>query len=297
MFDVLFFIENNWAFGSIHNALLKEFHLRGVNAAILNGRCDYGVEEFKLLKDSSRYILTISCGVEYLIEMGIEPERIIVVAHEEEDICALYAEHSSVMNSLKNYSVVSSHLINFSKEVGIERIPKLTKNGINFDYFYRPLREGLRNVGYAGARRSTNRFCIDRKRGYLVNDALSRIHDLNFIEHEFYNFLCMPGYYSRIDSLVVSSSQEACGLPIMESAASGCLLISTNIGYVKEYGKDAAVVLPTEENQFVEELVETLNFYKSNSKAYIEKCKLIQDFARENYDWKFVVEDWINLLG
>lgn len=296
MQKIIFFVENNWAFGSIHNGVCKEFFLKGINSDILDWRKTYSLEEFKLIDKSCSHIITVPCGVYTLLNAGIDPKKLIVIAHEEEDVCEMFSNFGEFIDLFGQYAVISDHLINFSISINSNRIPKRVKCGIHFDYFYKKIRENLKTIGYAGAKASFNRFGIDRKRGYLLDKALERIDGINLYEHKFYNFLCMPGYYSSIDGLVLCSSQEACGLPVLEAAASGRLVIGSNIGYLKEYGDEAGIILPIEEDLFVERLVEELNFYKSDSNAYKNKCKDIQEFARNNYDWKFTINTWMELL-
>lgn len=296
MIKVIFFVENNWAFGSIHNNLCKEFYKRGIDSEIIDWRIPYPDEDFKVFIDSCEIIFTLPSAITYLIGLGVNPNRIVVVAHEEENVCELET-CKCFIPELRSYGVISSGLVNFSKSLGIERVPKLVRYGINFNYFYRKPREILKNIGYGGAKASLNRFGIDRKRGYLVDRALNNVKDINLIAHRHYNFLCMPSYYSSIDGVIISSCQEACGLPILEGAASGCLIIGSNIGYLKEYGEEAGVILPIEEDLFVNELEYYLNYFRDNPKEYKIKCESIQYFARQKYDWSLTIQDWIDLLG
>jgi ribonucleotide reductase alpha subunit len=46
---VLFFIEDNWAFGSIHNALCKELYKYDIYSNLLNWKTRYTKKEFDLL--------------------------------------------------------------------------------------------------------------------------------------------------------------------------------------------------------------------------------------------------------
>ena len=53
MIKVLFFFENAWAFGSIHNALAKELYPYGIHADIIDWASRYVLEEFDLLPFSN----------------------------------------------------------------------------------------------------------------------------------------------------------------------------------------------------------------------------------------------------
>jgi hypothetical protein len=52
----------------------------------------------------------------------------------------------------------------------------------------------------------------------------------------------------------------------------------------------------TEENQFVDEVSAILNYYKYNPEQYYKKCLDIQEYARYNYDWSKVIDQWIELF-
>jgi glycosyltransferase involved in cell wall biosynthesis len=111
----------------------------------------------------------------------------------------------------------------------------------------------------------------------------------------------MPGYYNSIDALAVSSIEESAGLPSMEAAAAGRLVLSTPVGYFEDYGpKGGGVVLPMgypEEDQYCSALKESIEYYQKNPEAYNKKCLDIQEFARENYDWEKHILGWVNFLS
>ena len=116
--------------------------------------------------------------------------------------------------------------------------------------------------------------------------------------HKFYNHICMPGYYKSIDGIVVSSTEETVGLPGMEAASAGRLVISTPIGYFANHGpKGGGVVVPLEPQEFVDNVYQQVCYYRDNAQAYREKCESIQQYAKENYDWSVVINDWLELLA
>ena len=113
--------------------------------------------------------------------------------------------------------------------------------------------------------------------------------------------MCMPAYYNSVDAVVVSSIEESAGLPSMEAAAAGRLVLSTPVGYFTDYGPaGGGIILPLghpNESEFCSALTESLIFYQQNSDAYVQKCLEIQEFARETYDWKKHIESWVNFLS
>jgi glycosyltransferase involved in cell wall biosynthesis len=111
--------------------------------------------------------------------------------------------------------------------------------------------------------------------------------------HKNYNHLCMPGYYETIDALLVTSDYEACGLPAMEAAAAGRLVVSAAVGY---FDGSSGALCRTPEDEFVEDARRILEEHKDPIK-YRETCERAQQYARDHYDWSHVVDGWIDLLN
>ena len=59
MIKVLFFFENAWAFGSIHNSLAKELYPYGIHTDIIDWGNRYVLEEFDFLNSVYDYFVTI----------------------------------------------------------------------------------------------------------------------------------------------------------------------------------------------------------------------------------------------
>jgi glycosyltransferase involved in cell wall biosynthesis len=111
-------------------------------------------------------------------------------------------------------------------------------------------------------------------------------------DHSFMHHLCMAGWYTDIDALLVPSSYEACGLPVMEAAASGRLVVCAKIGYFD--GQSGALVrLP--EAEWVEDARAALLF-NQDPEIYRESCENAQQYARENFDWSSRIEPWAKLI-
>jgi glycosyltransferase involved in cell wall biosynthesis len=301
MKKILFYIQNGWAFGSLHHSLIKELYKHGIYGDLLDWNVSYTLEEFELLIDGYDLFVTLPEAVMVLHQSYKVPlNKIVVVVHEQWD---LYLTKRDIGNDfykdVYGYSVISDILVGVSKNIGIDRKPDITPCGISFEKFYNPIQTSvLKNIGYAGAKVSLNFFGVDRKRGYLVENIVNGIDGLNLVSHGFYNFMCMSSYYKKLDCVIVSSSEEAGGLPAMEAAAAGKLVISTPLGYFEEHGpKGGGVVVPVDETEFVNSTREALIFYKNNPTEYWYKCKQIQEYAREHYDWSKNIEPWLNLLN
>lgn len=299
MKKVLFYTQNRWAYGSIHHGLCKELYKYNIYANLLDWDQNYTSEEFELLNNTYDLFVTMPEAVLRLhYNYGIPLNKIITIAHGQWDI--LLAKKEANMDfypELHSYAVISQVLKNKSIEFNISVTPKVVKVGIHFDLFYQPIQNSLKNIGYGGAKETVNFFGEEIKRGHLVEKVVSGIEDLNLVSHKFYNYLCMPAYYNKIDALIMSSLEEAGGLPAMEAAAAGKLVIGTPVGYFEENGKHGGgVLVPLDELGFLNETRKNLLYYRDNPKEYKEKCEEIQHYAREHYDWSKTIHAWVELF-
>jgi hypothetical protein len=297
---VLFFTQDRWAFATIHHALEKELYKYGIYSNLMNWRLELTQEEWLLLNDSYDLFVTNPEAVLSLAQAGIPLNKIATVAHGQWDMLLAQKESNNLdfYHHLYKFGVVSQVLKNKAAEFNISsRVPDVVPFGIHFDVFYRKTSKSLQKVGYGGARETINFFGQEIKRGHLVKNVLSQT-PLTLVEHNFYNWMCMPSYYEKLDALVVSSIEESAGLPSMEAAAAGRLVLSTPVGYFEEHGpKGGGVVLPMEQEVYCNTLYATLAHYYNYPEEYKKKCKQIQDYARENYDWSKYIEGWVNFLS
>lgn len=293
---VAFYIYPQWAYGSIHSALCKELRQYDIDADILDWTGKYTDEEWE---DFNRiydlFVTTPSDPVKSLIKHHIPYEKIIAVAHGIKDIDGgLY--HQNNFNSLFKYAAVSPSLIEYSQSVGIQKEMKLVRNGIYFDRFYQPISSNLSVIGYAGELEHLNfTNTSDCKRSHLVHQIIEKIQ-LPLIIAGKRDYIRMPAYYPIVDSIIVSSDYESCGLPLMESAAAGRLPISAKIGILNDVENPPGLILPLESLEFVNEGVEKIKELMSDTVKFQQMCQEAQDFAREYYDWSAVIEMWADLL-
>lgn len=299
MKKVLFFTEPWWAFGAIHYGLSKILYQHKILCNVIDWRTSYSLDEKKYLRSSYDVFVTTPHGVVALFnEFGVDLNKIISVSHSVWDIkvCS-HLMTNSHYDSLLGYSVVCDHLVSESINIGINRIPTVTKIGIDFDLFYKNPPSSLSTVGYAGAKYANNVEQVEIKR----YDSFCKMVDLAGLSRnvtEMYHFASMPGFYESVDAIVVTSSEEGAGLPSMEAAAAGRLVFSTPVGYFfQNHDKGAGVLLPIEGEQMISKGYELLSYYKENSKSFIEMCHKGQDFAKDNYDWPKVIDPWISLIG
>lgn len=306
MKKILFFTENNWAFGSIHHALIKELYKHNVYANLLDWRLLYTKEEFELLQNVYDLFVTNPDLVLTLHEKyGVPLNKIVTVAHGQWDINleikrredGTYLRKKDFYSEIKGFAVISNVLLEQCKMLGLSKIPTIVECGINFDEYYEKPSSSLKIIGYGAVNATYNFFGTEIKRGNLVRLLVEKIDGLQLVTHNNYNFLCMPAYYKKVDCVLMSSIEEAGGQPMLECAAAGRLPIGTPVGYFKKYGPmGGGVVVPLDEENFIKEAKEHLIYYQKNPHEYTKKCLEVQEFARENYDWSKKIEDWINLF-
>jgi glycosyltransferase involved in cell wall biosynthesis len=300
MRNVLFFTQNRWAFGSIHHGLCKELYKYDIYANVLDWTINYSEEEFKYLNSVYDIFVTNPEAVESLHRIyKISLNKIITIAHAQWDI--LLAKQNATFDfypELKGFGVISNILKEKCNEWQISRMPDIVELGIHFDIFYEKPSQNLNIIGYGGSNETPNFFGTEIKRPALIDKILKGLNNIQLKRHSFYNHLCMPGYYKEIDCIIMSSIEEAGGLPMMEGAAAGRLPIGTPVGYFKENAlKGGGVLAPIEENQFIESVKQTILYYRNNPDAYVNKCLEVQSYARDNYDWSKKIGPWLELLG
>lgn len=295
---VAFYTYPEWAFGSIHNSLAKEFHRHGVLANIIDWNRDFSIDErLAIGKIYDVFITVPGNAISILVEtFGVSLDRIIAVAHGRYDILSGIKEGNK-FESFKQFAGVSPDLMQFAKSVGIEREMVAVKNGIDFNYFYQKESLNLGIIGYAGA---ISHFDFsgskDIKRGFLARELALRTN-LLLRPAPSQSYLTMPDYYSQVDCVMVTSTEESCAMPLMEAAASGRLPISTSVGIARDDDYFPGFILPFEEKEFLTEGKELVEKLAKSPNYHRAMCLMAQDYAREHYDWSKVISPWLNLLS
>lgn len=298
MMRIAFFTYNEWAFGSIHKALIKELYKNGIDSNLIDWNISYSREEFNaFINTYDVFVTTPGNAIKALLLYGVPYSSIIAIAHGRYDIQFGISEGND-FNALRAYGGVSLDLSHFSQQNGINKEFFVVRNGINFDEFYRPVSEQLNVIGYSGVIEKDNPYSNikDWKRGYLVQDIASKT-DTKLLLPSKRSHLAMSAYYKDIDCLMVSSTeQESCGLPLLEAAAAGRLPISTLTGINRDFDKPTGIILPMEEELYLSGGINCINLLKENPHLFNQLCTNAQEFARMHYDWSVVIDNWITLL-
>lgn len=295
--NIAFFTYNEWAFGAIHNALCKELYKQGIYANIIDWNRQYEPEEFSAFNKLYDAFVTVpGNAIPCLNSYGVPNEKIIAVAHGRYDIQAGIA-HGNQFNSFMKWGGVSPDLSEYAKQLGVDRRMEIAYNGIHFDYYHTEPSKRLEVIGYGGALEYKNHLDgnKDLKRGYLIKE-ISNTLDIPVHLVSRRSYLAMPEYYTHVDCVMVSSTEESCGLPLMEGAAAGRLPISTMVGVARDYMGAPGITLPMDPKDYVSEAVEAMNMLRGNDMVFSQLCRHAQDYARENYDWSKRIFDWVKLF-
>lgn len=309
---VVFYFEPNWAFGTVHYELFKYLWGYGFNCQLLPWNTSYTKEEMLELNETTDLFVTTPHGWRFLgYNYGtVKPEQCVIISHAKLDMTELIHFHGyEDFDRFHRYACVSQWLVDLSKELGIQRPAELTPVAINCNTFYNTPNDSLRVVGYTGSFHPKEEFSDDmvqsnlaqpkyHKRGWLVKEAVERAGlEFRVAQPYHHSFVTMPGFYKKIDAVVAASTEEGAGLPVMEGGAAGKLVISTAVGHWHQrIGDKGGYAVPIEEKEFLERTVEILSYYKSNPEKYRQRCLEIQNHA-QSYDWKYVIDRWVDILS
>lgn len=301
---IVFYVADDWAIGSVHYELIKYLWLYDINAELLPWDRPYSREEMHELANKIDYFVSLPSGVAYLIDQfGIAPEKCMVMAHARVDL-----EHFNIFSAenkqrLRGFAVVSDWLAQQCADFDLGQTPMVTPVGINYQKFWTPVSDSLTTVGFAGTYHEADVMIEGyesqpgfKKRGHLAREVAERA-GLNFsvAQHYHHNYVTMSGFYPTVDCVVVASTEEGAGLPALEAAAAGRLVITTAVGHWSRFGSHGAHIVPMPDREFVTAAWALLTFYKHNPEAYQDACSRAQEHAR-SYNWSNVIHKWIEVL-
>jgi glycosyltransferase involved in cell wall biosynthesis len=269
----------------------------------------YTVQEVQELADHIDFFVSSPSGLEALClhHYGIQPEQTIAVAHSREDIDYFMnlpqdfrfriARLGAVSDWVKNdwTSRIQAEELQLNIDPQLGRKISLCTLGIDYWNFHSPIAQSLESVGYAGAYKVAHNDHI--KRAGLVDQICEKSGLPLKVAIQYHNlFSTMQGFYPSTGAVIVSSTHEGAGLPVLEAAAAGRLVLSTPVGHWERVGPVGAVELPLDAEQLVERAVETLQFYKNNPREYRLRCTQMQEHAKQ-YDWSNGhLGTWIDMI-
>lgn len=295
---ICFYSESKWALGAIHSGLCKQFREIGWIADLKSWENGYVIEQFQKEMENYDYIVTLPHGgTRPLLESyNIPKEKIIVVAHAEEDLINFIRHHGhpSALEGFAASAVVSDTLAASALTLGLSTPPRVVRLGVDTGLYRMPPAQRLDSVGYATVLERNNSFGVECKRGFLAREA-SEIAGLSFQEAGGLHYNELPSFYSSVGALILPSLQEGAGLPALEAAAAGRLVVGAPVGHFPRLAYEGLGILaPLDAMEFRRFAVSRLIYYKDNTSAYYDQCCSSQR-AAEQRDWRVVISDWIDL--
>lgn len=293
---LVFYIEPEWAYGVIHYDLVKLLYQHDIIASLLPWNRAYTVQEITDLVDVTDVIVTVPHGLEGLIRhFNVPASQCIVMCHSIHDLELYIGLGDTITDQIADYAVVSEFLKQESIKLGITRIPKVTVLGIMTEVFYAEPSKKLSVLGYAGV--WSDESCNAAiKRTQLIRQVCDIVKLELKVAATYHNsFVTMAGFYKTVDCVLVASAYEGAGLPCLEAAASGRLVISTPVGHWDRVSPKGAIEVPVNEAEYIDRTVETIVYYQNNPIEYRNRCAQALAHAK-NYDWKHHIEDWVDLF-
>lgn len=297
---LMVYSDINWALGAIHHSVCDHLARAGYDAQLKAWSQAYSIRQFHAEVEQYDYVITLPyAGTKPLVESYQVPrEKIIIVAHLEEDLIRMLRHEggAAAFDRYAGYAVMSDSLACSSLTLGITRVPYVVRLGIEFDHYCRQPPAGLNAVGYGTAMVRQNEYGLDFKRGWLAKET-AELAGLEFSAVANLPFSKMPDFYETVGAVLMPSLQEGAGLPPLEAAAAGRLVIGTPVGHFPRLAYEGMGILaPLEANAFRRFAVERLKYFVANPTAYHDKCSSIQQAAKRR-DWSIVIEDWKELIA
>lgn len=292
---ILFYFENNWVFGKIHNELIKALYPE-IYCDLLDASKEIMSDRMILFFNKYDFVVTTPwAGISVLNKIGGIPlNKIIAVAHGEVDITASLMAGASDehYNNLAGYAVISKKISDYSQQKNIKRIPSILSIGVFSNLYERQISKNINTIGYVGSFKRED-YGIDIKRGHLVKEVAKRTN-LNFKHVYDMNFLTIEQVYKDIDILMFSSLTEGNPYSAIEAFASSIPVIGTDVGIFKELSSNGGgFIVPTNEQEFIEESCKIINNLISNPQSYYEQCLKAKEQSKI-YDWSIIRNEWIN---
>ena len=290
---VIFFIHSDWAFGSIHYDLCKFLRPHGIYADVLPWENKYSTREMIELSETVDCFVTSPHGYRALESYSVPDYKIKLVAHGVDDINQIFFK--GLVES--DFAVVSSFLQKRAKDfLGIK--PSVVRLGVDTRKYEKiePAKE-LKTLGFASKFVRTNdphSKGKDIKRGYLAQEVADKTGLTLSVAESYHNtFVTMPGFYKNVDCVLIPSTEEGGGLPALEAAAAGRLVIGTNVGHWEQNMKRGCITVGVD--HFVNNTTDRINHLLRYPKTFETMCNTAKEMSA-NFDWEEVIQDWVMFI-
>lgn len=296
MKKVLFYIQNGWVFGKIHNELIKvlypEFY-----CDILCWTTEMSNDAMTRLSNKYDLIVSTPEGCLVLHGKGIPFEKMVGVVHQDWDVFDAIRKGmiSDQFSKLAGYAVICPLLQHISLSHGVARVPDVLPIGVFQDNYPRNTSSRPSNVGHFS---KSERFDqgYDVKRGVLVVEVANKM-GLKVSQSESTHFLGVERLYSSVDLVISPSLVEGNPYPMLEAFACGIPCLSTPTGVAGEYLRNGGgALLPLKAEDLVYKATYEIGKMQQDSGYYRQLADESYEIGR-SIDWSRIRETWINYFS
>jgi len=284
---IAIFSENEWAFGRIHNDIINNlsqyYDFDFIDWSNAKGNIDFFNYKWKnydlIISNSSILFSPIDVG--YIKEYPLEfKKKIFPIYHCPAFDVKSFLERFVEDENYVYYGIcndICDNLKKFTNKV------YYTPTGVDINVFNLQYDiKCIKTIGYIG-KIYNNIDYIDNKRPYMAkNIAMKSNKDIKIIGGK--SFTLNEKIYEGIDLLICTSKFEGGPLGIMEAAACGIPVISTNVGRLKELN-----TIKTFETE--EEAVEIIKWLDDPENLQTYKNDVCSE-VREKFNFKHLLEKY-----
>lgn len=290
---IAFFDWPHWAIGNINKEIIKRLPN---GSLMLDWSVTHNPEYIQTLLNADYMFCTSGPGLHSLVKRyGINPNRIYLMSHDEDDLANLRnsfgTELNSVLISLRGFAVPSPHLVSNILGHNINRVPQVVPYGFNIsDWTFKPRKE-IKNIGLCGAfSRMSNTGHKDCKRGKLVQQVGDTVNlpviNTNGVVAN------INEWYQQVDLNMTAGVFEGGPLSPFEAAACGIPTFGTNVGsWTKLAHEGAGKLLPVGDRDYVKSAIKLIEYYKNNPLEYEQLSYKVRAEVIK-YDWSYIIDDW-----
>lgn len=297
MKKILFYFENGWVFGKIHNELAKALY-PDAYCDILCWSKGYTLQEMDLIKEKYDYFFSTPEGCWGLHNYyNIPLEKTVGILHQDWDVYSPLRKNipKDFFEKMAGYAAIAPLLQNISLSHGVARIPDILRIGIFQNNYLKNCSDELKTVG------SFARYCridqgYDVKRGPLIEE-IANATNLKIIKNENINFLGVESLYKDVNLVISPSLVEGNPYPMLEAFAAGIPVLSTSTGIAPEYLKlGGGKLLPLQAKNFVCEAIKEIEKMKNDLSYYKTRCEESYNIG-SMIDWKNLRQEWITFFN
>lgn len=166
----------------------------------------------------------------------------------------------NLVPSVNLFIASSKEIFDSLRAIGIHNVI-VVGDSVNVDEFiekkFVPKNKPI--VGWCGNPKALEWFGINDIKGFSVLNCLKNLDEIEYVAATDIPSDKMPEWYRSIDIYVCASRSEGTPIPVLEAMAVGNIVISTNVGVVKEIESPGVFIFDGTSEDLIEKLHEVLS--------------------------------------